>query len=172
MKSAFTAAAFAFILFLSSCGSSAPKEQPVLLPSQGDARSTRSVIKVPYTEEGNVKIIPVKLNDTSMEMIFDTGASGVHISLLELQTLIKQGQITEGDFIGTTRSRIADGSVVENGLILLRKVSIADEITLTNVEASLARNQEAPLLLGNNVLNEFQSIEIDNVGRTINFRKR
>lgn len=166
---------FLFVIFvcvLSSCGNSNSGKTPIKLPSQGGKRSARSTISVPYTERGNVKIIPVKLNDVSMDMIFDTGASGVHISLLELQTLLKNGQFSEADCIGTSLSQIADGSVVENGLIVLRKVSITDEIELTDVEATVALNQEAPLLLGNNVLDEFSSIVIDNDNKTINFKKK
>ena len=145
---------------------------PIKLPSQGGKRSARSTIKVPYVERSNVKVITVKLNDVSMDMIFDTGASGVHISLHELQTLLKNGQFSEADCIGTSLSQIADGSVVENGLIILRKVAITEDVVLTDIEASVALNQEAPLLLGNNVLDEFSSIEIDNENKTINFKRR
>lgn len=105
-------------------------------------------------------------------MIFDTGASGVHISLLELQTLLKNGQFSEAECIGTSLSQIADGSVVKNGLIILREVSITDDIVLTDIEATVALNQDAPLLLGNNVLDEFSSIEIDNENKTIKFKKK
>ena len=157
---------------LTSCGNTTSNEPPIKLPSQGGKRSERSTIKIPYTERGNVKIIPVKLNDVSMDMIFDTGASGVHISLHELQTLQKNGQFSEADCIGTSLSQIADGSVVENGLIVLRKVAITEDIILTDIEASVSLNQEAPLLLGNNVLDEFSSIVIDNENKTINFKKK
>lgn len=159
------------LLFVSCGNNTSSSSAPIKLPSQGGERSERSIIKVPYTERGNVKIIPVKLNDVSMDMIFDTGASGVHISLHELQTLHKNGQFSEADCIGTSLSQIADGSVVENGLIVLRKVAIAEDVVLTDIEASVALNQEAPLLLGNNVLNEFSSIMIDNENKTINFKK-
>lgn len=157
---------------ISSCGNPNTGKAPIKLPSQGGKRSARSTISVPYTERGNIKIIPVKLNDVSMDMIFDTGASGVHISLLELQTLLKNGQFSEADCIGTSLSQIADGSIVKNGLIILREVSITDDIVLTDVEATVALNQDAPLLLGNNVLNEFSSIEIDNEDKTIKFKKK
>lgn len=160
------------IALVTSCGNSTSSNKaPIKLPSQGGRRSDRSIIRVPYSERGNVKIIPVKLNDVSMDMIFDTGCSGIHISLHELQTLQKNGQFSEADCIGTSLSQIADGSVVENGLIVLRKVTIAEDIVLTDIEASVSLNQEAPLLLGNNVLDEFSSIIIDNENKTINFKK-
>ena len=181
MKNLLKLILIAIFVVLTACGNQqSSKTSPIKLPSQGGKRSARSTIKVPYVERGNVKIIPVKLNDVSMvgdytayqDMIFDTGASGVHISLHELQTLHKNGQFSEADCIGTSLSQIADGSVVENGLIVLRKVALSEDVVLTDLEASVALNQEAPLLLGNNVLDEFSSIEIDNENKTINFKKR
>lgn len=157
---------------LISCGNTQPKQAPVKLPSQGGQRSSRSIERVPYTERGNVKVIPVKLNGVSMDMIFDTGCSGVHISLHELKTLWKNGQFSEADIVGSSSAQIADGSIVENGVIILHTVAITDRLVLKEVEATVALNQEAPLLLGNNVLDEYASIEIDNVNKTINFRQK
>ena len=153
-----------------SCGGNTREKQqpPVKLPSQGN---NRSVIKVPYEERGKVKVIPVKLNGVTMDMIFDTGCSGLHISLHELQTLYKNGQFSESDFIGSSYSQIADGSIVENGVINLRTVEIATDLVLTDIEATVSLNQDAPLLLGNNVLDEYASIEIDNINGTLNFKK-
>lgn len=172
MKGIFNIIILTICAVLASCSNPKPQKTPVQLPSQGGKRSERSIIKVPYTEMGNVKVIPVKLNGQPMNMIFDTGCSGIHISLHELQTLWKNGQLEESDFIGTCSSQIADGSVVENGLILLRSVAITDQLVLHDVEATVSLNLDAPLLLGNNVLDEYASIEIDNVGETINFKKR
>lgn len=172
MKHLFKLFAISALVVITSCGNQTTNEAPIKLPSQGGKRSERSTVKISYVERGNVKVIPVKLNDVSMDMIFDTGASGVHISLHELQTLQKNGQFSEADCIGTSLSQIADGSIVENGLIVLRKVAITDDILLTDIEASVALNQDAPLLLGNNVLDEFASIVIDNENKTINFKKK
>lgn len=157
---------------LISCGNTQPKQAPVKLPSQSGEHSSLGVEKVPYTERGNVKVIPVKLNGVSMDMIFDTGCSGIHISLHELETLWKNGQFSEADIIGSSSSQIADGSIVENGIIILHSVAITDKLVLKEVEATVALNQVAPLLLGNNVLDEYASIEIDNVNHTINFKQR
>lgn len=108
-----------------------------------------------------------------MSMIYDTGCSGVHLSLNELQTLFKNGKFSEDDIIGSNYSQIADGSIVENGLINLREVEIGGEdgLVLHNVEATVALNQNAPILLGNDVLDELASVKVDNVNKTINFTR-
>lgn len=165
------------VAILSSCnysGQSKQQSAPIKLPSQGGTRSSRSEIRVPFEDRGNVKVITVKLNGVSMEMIFDTGCSGMHLSLHELETLYKQGKFSEADCVGNTVSQIADGSIVQNGLIVLRSVFIGGEngIEVNDVEASVALNQEAPLLLGNNVLDEFASYTIDNENQYIIFKKK
>lgn len=70
---------------------------------------------------------------------------------------------------------IADGSIVQNGLINIKQIEIGsgDElIKLENVQASVALNQDAPILLGNAVLDELASVEVDNVEKSINFYKK
>jgi predicted aspartyl protease len=156
------------LAFCTSCNSS-QKKPPVDLSNLKQKRD----ICIPYTEVKGVKSIPVKLNGITMNMIYDTGCSGVHLSLNELQTLYKNGKFNETDITGTSMSQIADGSVVQNGLINIREIEIGgkDGIVLSNIEASVSLNQEAPILLGNGVLDKIAAIEVDNVKKTINFKR-
>jgi predicted aspartyl protease len=156
-------------IIVMSCNSS-QKQPPVDLSK---VKTKKEVISIPYREINGVKTIPVKLNGVSMDMIYDTGCSGVHLSLLELQTLYKNGKFSENDVIGTSLSQIADGSVVQNGEIILREIEIGGEdgIVLPNVEASVSLNLEAPILLGNGVLDKVAAVEVDNVKKTINFKR-
>lgn len=155
------------VFVLASC-IDGTKKPPVTLP--GSDKS--DVISIPYDERGGVKVIPVKLNGVSMDMIYDTGCSGIHLSLLELQTMAKNGKFSSDDVIGTSYSCIADGSIVQNGEILLHSVEISPELIIENVKATVALNQEAPLLLGDEVLDKIaRKIEVDNVNKTINFKK-
>lgn len=161
--------AFCLIFSLISCNSGT-KKPPVDLSK---VKTKKEVISIPYREINGVKTIPVKLNGVSMDMIYDTGCSGVHMSLLELQTLYKNGKFSESDVIGSSLSQIADGSVVQNGVIILREIEIGGEdgIVLPNVEASVSLNQEAPILLGNGALDKVAAVEVDNVKKTINFKR-
>lgn len=156
------------IMVLSSC-SSGTRKAPIDL--RGD-KSPEEII-VPYSEKNGIKTISVRLNGVSMEMIYDPGCSGVQISLLELQTLYKNGEFSEGDILGTNTAQIADGSIVENGVINIREIEIGGKngITLPNVEASVSLNLGAPILLGNGVLDRVASVEVDNVEKVIRFRR-
>lgn len=148
-----------------------PKKQAP--PYKLEQKEPKASISIPYEEVGGVKTIPVKLNGVTMSMSYDTGASGIHLSLNEVQTLFKNGKIDKSDILGVGTARIADGSVMENATINIREIEIGGKegLVLRDVQASVALNLDAPILLGNSVLDEFASIEIDNVGKTINFIK-
>lgn len=156
------------MVVVSACEKKASK------PPYNLGQDTRTCISIPYEEFGGVKVIPVKLNGITMNMIYDTGCSGIHLSLNELQTLCKNGKLDQNDILGSSYSRIADGSIVEDGTINIKKIEIGDEdgLVLENVQASVALNQRAPILLGNAVLDELASVEVDNVEKTINFYKK
>lgn len=149
------------------------KKPPVDLKDK-EKIELNSNVEVPYSELGGVKTIPVKLNGVSMDMIFDTGCSGMSISLNELLTMQKNGKFSESDVVGISAATIADGSVVENSLINLREVEIGgkDGIILHNIQANVALNQIAPILLGNGVLDAVASVEVDNINKTIKFKRR
>lgn len=132
-------------------------------------------ISITYEEMDGVKVIPVKLNGVTLNMIYDTGCSGIHISLNELRTLYENGKFSQEDVLGVEYSSIADGSIVENGSINIKEIKIGDGddcLVLHNKKATVALNQVAPILLGNEVLDELASVEVDNVNKKIIFYKK
>ena len=133
------------------------------------AMDTNKII-IPYREEKGVKIITVKVNGLGVVMIFDTGCSGTLISIAEANYLFQKGLLSSKDILGTSKSIIADGSIVENIVINLYEVTIADKIICPNVQATVSNNMSAPLLLGNEVLNRVASYTIDNINKTIVFK--
>jgi predicted aspartyl protease len=92
--------------------------------------------------------------------ILDSGASLICINNVVFSQLVRAGTIREYDFLGKVRSSIADGSVVENNLINLRKVKIG-KYEFTNIKCIVSANTKAPLLLGQNILKAFGTISID-----------
>lgn len=154
---------------ISSCGGKKAKPDSLASSHYCDDSDYGNVIEVPFKKEGGVRIIQVKINDCAeFPMIFDTGCSGVSISILELATLIKHGYITEEDVVGITQAQIADGTVVEKAVVNLRKLKIGD-YECYNVEASISENVEAPLLLGNDALKDVESFKVDEEAQVIRF---
>ena len=106
-------------------------------------------------------------------MIFDTGCSQTLISLLEAQMLAKRGLLTERDYLGTSKSAIADGSIVEDMVFKLKTLELTDGervIKCDNVVVQVSNNVAAPVLLGNEVLDRVASYTIDNDAKVIKFK--
>lgn len=64
----------------------------------------------------------------------------------------------------------ANGNVSEGTIVNLREVDFGGE-RLSNVRASVVRNQQAPLLLGQSVLGRLGKIEIDNQNCMLKIKK-
>lgn len=117
-------------------------------------------IRIKMKKKSGVYYVPIKINDTDMEFIFDTGASDIVISAVEALFLYKQGKLTNEDVLGTARYQIADGSISEGTVVNLKTVQLGDKI-LYNVKASVVHKMEAPLLLGQSALSQFGKISIN-----------
>lgn len=161
------------IMVLLSCGGEKKKPIYVDLDEVTEeslyAQSGDEII-VPFRNENGVKYVAVKVNGVGFEMIFDTGCSGALISVAEANYLYQKGKLSQDDIRGTAQSQIADGSVVENMVVNLKEVVINDQILCPNVKATVSANINAPLLLGNEILDRLATIKIDNENETLNFK--
>ena len=126
-------------------------------------------VVVPFTENCGVRTIQVKINNCSeFPMIFDTGCSGLSLSIAEVYVLAKQGCISVDDIEGYGYGEIADGSIVRGMIVNLHEIKIG-ELVCTDIKAYVSDNEDAPLLLGNGVLNKVESFSTDNINKTITF---
>lgn len=171
--------ALLFVLLFTSCGNKSNDEYSYEYEEyyedyypDDETLIEDDYIEIAYQEKGGVKLLPVKINGLGFFMIFDTGCSTNLISSLEFASLVKNGLITEEDILGTVQSSIADGSIVEMPVVRLKKVIVGDKILFENVEAVVADNVAADLLLGNEILNRVKSYEIDNNEQVIKFKLR
>ena len=119
------------------------------------------VAEVPFTKEGGVCKVKCNINGLPLHFVFDTGASDVTLSMVEATFMMKNGYLNEKDVVGSQRYMDANGDISVGTLINLKEVSFGEQ-TLSNVRASVVRNQKAPLLLGQSVLGRLGKIEIDN----------
>ena len=161
------------IMVLLSCGGE--KKKPIYVDLDEDmeeslyAQSGDEIV-VPFRNENGVKYVAVKVNGVGFEMIFDTGCSGALKSVAEANYLYQKGKLAQDDIIGTAQSQIADGSGIENMVVNLKEVVINDQILCPNVKATVSANINAPLLLGNEILDRLAMIKIDNENETLNFK--
>lgn len=128
-------------------------------------------VLIPYTvigevivpmerQENGLYLIPCTVNGVPMKFIFDTGASSVSISMAEALFLLKNGHIQESDIKGTSHAQIANGEIVENTRVLLRKIEIGG-IEIHDVDATVSHNLNAPLLLGQSAICKLGTIQLD-----------
>lgn len=119
------------------------------------------IIEIPFTKDMGVTKIKCNINELPLHFVFDTGAADVTMSLVEASFMLKNEYLKPDDFIGSARYIDANGDISEGAVVNLRHVNLGG-VELTNVRASVVRNQKAPLLLGQSVLGRLGSIEIDN----------
>jgi len=132
-----------------------------------------SDVSVPFEEQSGVKFIDVTVNGQfTVKMILDSGCSGTLISIAEAKYLYDKGCFSQDDILGVSESQIADGSIVENMVINLKELVIGNKISCSNVKATVSSNANAPLLLGNEVLNRVAEYSVDNDNKMIKFRLR
>ena len=124
------------------------------------------VVEVPFTKDGDMCMVKCTINDLPLHFIFDTGASIISMSDVEATFMVKNGYLSSEDVIGKQHFLTADGSVSEGTILNLRNVNFGG-INLDNIHASVVKNQRAPLLLGQSVMQKLGRIEIDNDKRVL-----
>ena len=115
--------------------------------------------------------VKCEINKLPLHFIFDTGASDVSISNVEATFMLKNNYLSPQDIIGRQNYLNANGEISEGTVINLRNVDFAG-LSLTNIRASVVKNQKAPLLLGQSVLGKLGKIEIDNEKRILKVTAR
>ena len=119
---------------------------------------SQTIIKM--KRQGGVSIIPCKVNGLDLELIFDTGASDVSISLTEAASMLENGKLTKSDIIGTSNYANANGDITEGIVINIKEIEIAG-LKMTNIKASVVKNLDAPLLLGQTAISKLGKIQLD-----------
>lgn len=138
-------------------------EEPEISPEAAEALISEVRMK---KMAGGTYEVPCKINGLPLKFIFDTGASDVTISSVEASFMLKNDYLSDKDFKGSRKYITADGNITDGAVICIKEVLVGD-ITLKNIEASVVRNQKAPLLLGQSVLERFGKITIDNENSTL-----
>lgn len=136
--------------------------QEIVADADGDDSAYElKVEEIPFTKEGGVCKVKCTINGLPLHFIFDTGATDVSISSVEATFMAKNDFLSSSDIIGKQNYQTADGNITEGTVINLKDVKLGS-LHLNNIKASVVRNQEAPLLLGQSVLSKLGKIEIDN----------
>ena len=129
------------------------------------------VVEIPFTKAGGVTKVDCTINNLPLNFIFDTGASDVTISQVEANFMYKNGYLDSRDIVGKKTYQVATGAIAVGTTIILKKIEFGGLI-LYDVRASVVETQNAPLLLGQTVLQRLGKIEIDNTKRILKITTR
>lgn len=122
--------------------------------------------RVQLVKEGGIYTVPVLINGVLMlHFIVDSGAADVTIPADVAMTLIRTGTIKEGDFIGSQKYQLADGSIIDSAQFTLRSLKVGDQI-IENVRCSIG-DTKGSLLLGQSFLEKFKSWSMDNASHEL-----
>jgi clan AA aspartic protease (TIGR02281 family) len=132
------------------------------LPEFKNKNNVVGTYRIPYKlQNGGTYEIASKINGLPLNMTFDTGAADISISQTEVDFMLKNGFLTERDYVGTTVYNLANGANEDSKLIILRRVEIGG-VVLKNVLAGIVENREAGMLMGQSAMQNFGTITIDN----------
>ena len=140
--------------------------KPVTMTQEREDHGREIISEIPFVKENGVYKVQCKINGLPLHFVFDTGAADVTLSLVEANFMMKNGYLSANDVIGSQRYMDANGDVTVGTVINIKEVSFGN-CELTNVRASVVKNQRAPLLLGQSVLGRLGKIEIDNSCRVL-----
>lgn len=122
--------------------------------------TSSNTIKLTKNQYGLFEI-PVILNEVlKIKFIFDSGASEVSVSPDVALTLLRTGTITENDWLPDQTYIFADGSKAKSKRFVIRQIIIGNQ-KLSDIEASISNSIEAPMLIGQSVMNKLGSVTID-----------
>ncbi len=138
------------------------------LTDRTDEKKVKAHAKVYMRKENGVFLVPITVNGLNLDFIFDTGASSICLSSIEAMVMLRQGKISQEDIVGQQQFMDATGGISVGTVIRLRTVEIGG-IELTDVEATVVDNIQAPLLLGQTALEKFGKVTIDYNNNTIEF---
>ena len=128
--------------------------------------TTERIVEIPFTKSSGVTKVDCTINNLPLNFIFDTGASDVTISQVEANFMYKNGYLDSRDIVGKKTYQVATGAIAVGTTIILKEIEFGGLI-LRDVRASVVETQNAPLLLGQTVLQRLGKIEIDNTQRIL-----
>ena len=175
------------ILFFTACGNKQKPSPRQQVWGNNTVDTTMTVKKVeqkgdkvlvPFKRNsGDLAEVQVSLNGVPFNVWWDTGASMTCISSLEFVKLMKEGKISEDDYVGNIGSTIADGSSTVEKVYKISEIFILGQdnehyLRLNDVYVAVAENLGAPLLLGQNVIKELPVHTFDDNKEIIIFDKQ
>jgi peptidoglycan-associated lipoprotein len=117
---------------------------------------------------GNSVMIPAIVNGINVKIMLDRDDRGLIFSLPEAQKLLTSGAITKNDFIGDANVVLAEGSIADKAVFMIKEFKIGSKI-VSNVEASVSHKITEGAIMGESTISIFGRFKIDENNKQLIF---
>lgn len=117
---------------------------------------------------GSAVIIPVIVNGITVKIMLDRNDRGLIFSLDEAQKLLKSGAISKSDFVGDAAVVLAEGSIADKAVFVIKNFSIGPKST-TNIEASVSHKITEGAIMGESTINMLGRFKLDENNKQLIF---
>lgn len=124
-------------------------------------------VNIKMEKDGGVYKVPCTVNGAKMKFIFDTGAASVSLSKTMADYLFDNKYLLTSDITGTKKFQDATGRITTKKIVNIKDIELGG-LHINNVEASISESQDAPLLLGQSVIEKLGKVTISSGELVIN----
>lgn len=122
----------------------------------------QTVIKM--KQEDGISIVPCKVNGLNLSFSFATAAPDVKISLADANFMLRNRYLGSNDII---RPANYTGSELTEGIVInIKEIEFAG-LKLNNISATVSKDLNAPLLLGQSAIAKLGPVQLDFANNTI-----
>ena len=140
-------------------------------PTDGGITSSKSATIQMTKTSGGQYTLPVVINGVlKLDFYLDPGASDISIPLDVYNTLKRLNSIQDDDGLPPINFKLANGQIAKGKRVVLSSIELGGH-RIFNVQATIIDNQNAPCLLGQNVLALFGRYTINNNNGTLFFQR-
>jgi peptidoglycan-associated lipoprotein len=120
------------------------------------------------TGRGNSVIIPAIINGFTVKIMLDRNDRGLIFSLAEAQKLLQSGAISKEDFVGDATAILAEGSIADRAVFVIKTFSIGPKTT-TKLEASVSHKLTEGAIMGESTINMLGRFKLDENSKQLIF---
>lgn len=124
---------------------------------------------VKLIKNGGVYLVNLKIGNTPMTAILDSGASVVSISKKLEKELLKNRVISRNDYISPAKYRIANGKIITAQRVILPSLTVG-QLKMKKIVCSIV-DDATTILLGKSFLDQFSRWSIDNKNQTLTLER-
>lgn len=128
-------------------------------------------VTVPSDVRENIFYIVAEVNGVPIRFLLDTGCSDIQITSAEFYYLKHMGLVCDSDLVDSVKCSYANGIEAICPSLNIRTLKIGD-VEINDVDCVIQEDVNAPLLLGQSILNKVGNVFIDFKEKTVKIKKQ